>query len=78
MNYKARRAIYRRIERDRGTKVITYVASDRAGMETIIAPDCIDLGLWRPNAEEPDHRHRRLLRTRREWPRSRSATDKRG
>src|SRR5262245_48491936 len=28
-------------------------------------------------AEEPDHRHRRLLRARREWPRCRPAAEKR-
>src|SRR5262249_36363031 len=30
----------------------------------------------RSTAEEPDHRHRRLLRTRREWPRGRRAAAK--
>ena len=43
MNYKARQALYRRIERERDTKVLTFVTSERSGMETIIAPDCIDL-----------------------------------
>jgi hypothetical protein len=43
MNYKSRRAFYRRIEEERSTKVLTFVTSDRAGMETQIAPDCIDL-----------------------------------
>src|SRR5882762_4386298 len=43
MNYKSRQAIYRKIERDRATKVVTFVTSDRANMETQIAPDCIDL-----------------------------------
>ena len=43
MNYKTRRSLYRQIERDRTTRVLTFVTSDRAGMETIIAPDCIDL-----------------------------------
>ena len=43
MNYKTRRTLYRQIERDRTTRVLTFVTSDRAGMETIIAPDCIDL-----------------------------------
>jgi hypothetical protein len=43
LNYKTRRTLYRQIERDRTTRVLTFVTSDRAGMETIIAPDCIDL-----------------------------------
>jgi hypothetical protein len=43
MNYKARRAIYQKIEKDRATKVVTFVTSDRANMETQIAPDCVDL-----------------------------------
>jgi hypothetical protein len=43
LNYKTRRSLYRQIERDRTTRVLTFVTSDRAGMETIIAPDCIDL-----------------------------------
>jgi Serine dehydrogenase proteinase len=43
MDYKTRQAIYQKIERDRATKVVTFVTSDRANMETQIAPDCIDL-----------------------------------
>src|SRR5262249_19709024 len=34
-------------------------------------------GLLPPIAEEPDHRHRRLLPARRHWPRSRRAAEKR-
>jgi hypothetical protein len=43
MNYTTRRAIYRKIEQARQTKVIAFVTSDRSGMETQIASDCIDL-----------------------------------
>jgi hypothetical protein len=43
MDYATRQKLYALIERDRKTKVITYVTSDRAGMETQIAQDCIDL-----------------------------------
>jgi Serine dehydrogenase proteinase len=32
-----------KIEAERSTKVATFATSDRAGMETQIAPDCIDL-----------------------------------
>ena len=43
MNHKTRKKLYKEIETERSTKVITFVTSDRAGMETMIAPDCIDL-----------------------------------
>jgi ClpP class serine protease len=43
VNYKKRQALYRRVEQQRDTKVLTFVTSDRQGMETVIAPDCIDL-----------------------------------
>jgi Serine dehydrogenase proteinase len=43
MDYKTRQALYRKVEKERGTKVLTFVTSDRQGMETVIAPDSIDL-----------------------------------
>ncbi|MCP3409240.1 hypothetical protein [Bradyrhizobium sp. CCGB01] len=43
MNFAARKRIYTAIERERETKVITFVTSDRVGVETQIAPDCVDL-----------------------------------
>jgi len=43
MNFADRKKIYRAVEKQRQTKIITFVTSDRAGMETQIAPDCIDL-----------------------------------
>lgn len=43
MDYATRRRIYKKIEKERATKVIAFVTSDRTGMETQIAPDCIDL-----------------------------------
>ncbi|WP_128932257.1 SDH family Clp fold serine proteinase [Bradyrhizobium zhanjiangense] len=43
MNFATRKKIYTTIERERETKVITFVTSDRAGVETQIAPDSIDL-----------------------------------
>ncbi|TXN04193.1 serine protease [Methylobacterium sp. WL64] len=43
MNFAARQKLYRRIEKQRGSKVITFVTSDRTGMETQIAPDCVNL-----------------------------------
>jgi len=43
MDYKTRRRIYKQVEKDRGTKVLAFMTSDRQGMETQIAQDCIDL-----------------------------------
>lgn len=43
MDYATRQKLYRKIERDRKTKVLAFVTSDRVGMETRIAPDCVDL-----------------------------------
>jgi hypothetical protein len=42
MDFATRRRIYRRIERERNTKVLAFVTGDRGGMETQIAQDCID------------------------------------
>ena len=42
MNYSKRQEIYRRIEQERETKVLSFITSDRKGMETVIAQDCID------------------------------------
>ena len=41
MNYSERRDLYRRIEQDRQTKVLSFITSDRKGMEAQIAQDCI-------------------------------------
>jgi hypothetical protein len=43
LDYKTRKSLYREIEKARRTKVLTFVTSDRQGMETAIAPDIIDL-----------------------------------
>ena len=43
MDYNTRRRLYRRIEAEPDTKVLTFATSDRQGMETQIAQDCIDL-----------------------------------
>jgi hypothetical protein len=43
MNFATRKRIYTAIEQERDTKVMTFVTSDRAGVETQIAPDCVDL-----------------------------------
>lgn len=42
MQYSARKRLYRRIEQDRDSRVLAFITSDRKGMETVIAQDCID------------------------------------
>ncbi len=42
MNYATRQQFYRKIENDRDTKVLSFITSNRQGMETVIAQDCID------------------------------------
>lgn len=43
MGYPQRKLNYKKIEKARNTKVFAFVTSDRSGMETNIAQDCIDL-----------------------------------
>jgi len=43
VNFEARRAIYKKIEAERSTKVLAYITGDRRGVETQISADCIDL-----------------------------------
>jgi len=42
MEFQKRQDIYKQIERDRETKVLAFITSDRKNMETQIAQDCID------------------------------------
>ena len=42
MGYSRRKKLYQSIEKDRETKILSFITSDRSGMETQIAPDCID------------------------------------
>ena len=42
MDYTKRKDLYQQIEQDRKTKVLAFITSDRQGMETTIAQDCID------------------------------------
>lgn len=42
MSFADRLELYRQIEKERDSSVLTYVTSDRPGMETEIAPDVID------------------------------------
>lgn len=43
MSFPERQKLYRKIEKERQTKVLAFVTGDRVNMETRIAPDCIDL-----------------------------------
>ena len=43
VDYKTRTVLYKDVETERSTKVLAYATSDRAGMETTIALDCVDL-----------------------------------
>lgn len=42
MNYAARKKLYRKIEKERGMKVLAFVTSDRPGMETQIAAEVVN------------------------------------
>ena len=42
MDYSKRKELYQAIEQTRETKVLAFITSDRRGMETQIAQDCID------------------------------------
>jgi Serine dehydrogenase proteinase len=43
MDFKKRQEFYLKIQRERETKVLAFITSDRLGMETQIAQDCVDL-----------------------------------
>lgn len=43
MNFEERKPLYEQIERERNTKIISYITSDRPGAESRIASDCIDI-----------------------------------
>jgi hypothetical protein len=63
MNHAKRKPLYRRIEKDRKTKVLTFVTSDRVGMETRIAPDCVDLFVELLDKHGPTSRISLILHT---------------
>ena len=42
MGFPDRKAIYEEIERDRHSRVLAFITSDRQDMETQIAPDCVE------------------------------------
>ena len=42
MSYQERQSLFSLIEENRDTKVLSFITSDRVGMDTAIAQDCID------------------------------------
>ena len=38
-----RKALYEQIEKERGSRVVTYITGDRPGMETQVSPEIVDL-----------------------------------
>jgi hypothetical protein len=63
MGFAERKSLYGAIEKERDTKVICYITSDRANAETQIAPDCIDIFVDHLDAIGPTKRISLLLHT---------------
>jgi ATP-dependent protease ClpP protease subunit len=63
VHFKTRRTLYRQIETERDTRLLAFVTSDRAGMETQIAQDCIDLFVDLLDKIGPSRRISLLLHT---------------
>ncbi len=63
MGYFERKELYHSIERDRKTKVLSFITSDRAGMETRIAQDCVDPFVDLLEEIGPTHRISLILHT---------------
>lgn len=62
-DFSTRKPLYEKIEQDRDTKIVAYVTSDRAGAETQISPDCMDIFVDVLDAIGPTHRISLLLHT---------------
>lgn len=63
MGFAERKPLYEAIERERETKVISYVTSDRANAETQIGQDCIDIFVDHLDEIGPTKRISLLLHT---------------
>lgn len=63
MDFTTRKSLYEQIERERETKIVAYVTSDRAGAETQISPDCMDIFVDVLDAIGPTTRISLLLHT---------------
>jgi hypothetical protein len=62
-DFQARKKLYRAVERELNAKVLAFVTSDRRGMETRIATDCIELFVDLLDAIGPTERLAVLLHT---------------
>lgn len=63
MGFRRRKALYNAIERQRDTKIISYITGDRANAETQIGADCIDIFVDALDAIGPTKRISLLLHT---------------
>jgi hypothetical protein len=63
MSFIQRKPLYEAIERDRDTKIVSYITGDRSNAETQISPDCIDLFVDALDAIGPTKRISLLLHT---------------
>ena len=63
MDFVTRNPLYRQIESERDTKIISYVTGDRPNAETQISADCIDLFVDILDAIGPTRRISLLLHT---------------
>lgn len=63
MGFAERKPLYKAIEQQRETKIISYVTSDRANAETQIGADCIDIFVDHLDAIGPTKRISLLLHT---------------
>lgn len=63
MGFAERKPLYEAIEKDRETKIISYITGDRANAETQISADCIDIFVDHLDAIGPTKRISLLLHT---------------
>lgn len=63
MNFAQRKPLYEAIERERNTKIVTFVTGDRQSAETQIGADCIDIFVDVLDAIGPTKRISLLLHT---------------
>jgi hypothetical protein len=63
MSFTERKKLYEAIEKERGTKIISYITGDRPNAETQIGADCIDIFVDHLDAIGPTQRISLLLHT---------------
>ena len=62
-DYATRQAVYKKVEKERDSRVIAYVTGDRPGMETQVSPEVVDLFVDHLDALWPAKRISLLLHT---------------